>query len=217
MNLPRIYFIPGLGADYRVFKGLKDQGLEFEVLEFIPQRFGESLHHYALRMAEGIDHSQPYILGGMSLGGMLAVEIAKVHDPSLVIMISSVTTSREFPFYLQSFRYLPIHRILPAKVIKAMAPKSRPKDPEVRALLRGQRKDADPEFVKWAVHAVVNWRNREVPEQLIRLHGKRDLLFPGILCGPRIKVPKGTHTMVLSQARVVHQTLIAELEKWQPE
>ncbi len=214
MKLPPIYFIPGLGADHRVFKRLKDHGLEFEVLEFIPAVPGEDLRQYALRMAEGIDHSQPYILGGMSLGGIISVEIAKVHDPSLLLMISSVPTSREFPFYLQTFRYLPVHRILPAKFIKALAPKSRPKDPEVRELLKGQRQDADPAFVKWAVDAVVNWRNREVPEKLIRLHGTRDLLFPGVLCGPRTKVPKGTHTMILSQAEVVHQKLLHEIENF---
>lgn len=215
MNLPKIYFIPGLGADQRVFTKLKELGLEFEVIEFIEPIPGESLPDYALRLSEPIDKSQPFILGGMSLGGIMTMEIAKVLNPELIIIISSVTTSREFPFYFQTFRYLPLHRILPAKFLKRMAPQSRPKDESVRFLLKGQRRDADPHFIKWAIGAVVHWRNKEVPEHLIRLHGTRDLMFPGILCGPRTKISKGTHVMVLSKAQEVHGHLMDGLKKWQ--
>jgi surfactin synthase thioesterase subunit len=74
---PKLYLIPGMGADARLFEGLRREGLEFEVLEFIPPVKGESLREYALRMGERIDTTKPYVLGGQSLGGTMATEIAQ--------------------------------------------------------------------------------------------------------------------------------------------
>ena len=212
MSTPPLYLIPGLGADYRVFAGLKDQGLDFQVLEFIEPKKKESLREYALRLAEGIDTSQPFMLGGMSLGGIMATEIAKVHRPEMMIMLSSVPSSREIPFYFRMFRYLPIQRLMSGKFMKAVTPRSRPDDPAVKQSLRDQRIDADPAFIKWAVEAVVYWRNREIPDPMIRIHGTRDLMFPGILCGPRTKIPKGTHVMILANPGIVYQELIRQLQ-----
>ena len=78
---PKLYLIPGMGADARLFEGLRREGLEFEVLEFIPPVKGESLREYALRMGERIDTTKPYVLGGQSLGGTMATEIASVLQP----------------------------------------------------------------------------------------------------------------------------------------
>ncbi len=207
-----IYLIPGLGADYRVFAGLKDQGLQFEVLDFVDPDPKEPLADYSLRLAQQIDTSKPFVLGGMSLGGMMATEIAKVHPPEKLLLISSVPTSGEIPFYLRASRYIPVHRLFKGTHIKKYFPRSKPKDEQILALLRAQREDADPFFLEWAIRAVLKWRNREIPPDMVRLHGTRDILFPGFLCGPRIKISKGKHVMVLVQAEEVYQLIAEELE-----
>lgn len=217
-DYPKIYLIPGLGGDYRLFTGLREEGLQFEVLEFIAPVKGESLVEYAGRLSQGIDQSQPFMVGGVSLGGIMALEVARYVSPEKIILISSVKNSREFPFYLQMFRYLPLYRPFSGEFYKKHAPRdSRKGMPAYKYdLLDAMRTDADPVFVKWAVNAVVNWKRRETPENVIHIHGTRDLMFPGMLLGPRHKIPKGRHVMVLSQADEV-MALLRELIPIPPE
>ena len=212
MKLPRTYFIPGLGADRRLFKGLRRQGWEFEVLEFMAPEKDETLESYGKRMAQRIDDSEPFLLGGVSLGGMVSMEACKHVRPEHVILISSVKNRRELPFYFKAFRYLPVQKALPAHWFKLIAPKNPfPMAADDRAILEGMRRDMDFEFVKWAVNAVVNWRNKEVPENLIHIHGTRDLMFPPVLLGEHTKLKKGSHVMVLDRAEDLYQMLLDEL------
>lgn len=217
MKLPRTYLIPGLGADRRLFRGLEEAGMEFEVLEFIDPKPQESLAEYGARMAQRIDPNEPFLLGGVSLGGMISMEVAKHVQPEKLILISSVKTSREFPFYFRAFRYLPVQRAIPANWLRLLAPRNPFKmEAYKRKILLDMRREMDPRFIKWAINAAVQWRNAEVPDQIIHLHGTRDLMFPGILLGKRTKLPRGSHVMVLNRAEEVrdalHQALRMETE-----
>jgi pimeloyl-ACP methyl ester carboxylesterase len=209
---PKIYLIPGLGGDGRLFTGLKEEGLEFEVLEFIDPIPGESIHEYAGRLSQGIDPGEPFVVGGVSLGGIISLEVARHTRPERVLLISSVKSSRELPLYFKMFRYLPVHRAISGEFYKKYAPRdSRKGIPEYKfKILNDMRMEADPRFVEWAVNAVVHWKRREVPENVIHIHGTRDLMFPGLFLGPRHKVPGGRHVMVLAQADEV-TLLVREL------
>jgi pimeloyl-ACP methyl ester carboxylesterase len=216
---PKLYFIPGMGADGRLFEGLKREGLEFEVIEFIPPIKGESLREYALRLAEKIDTSKPFVLGGQSLGGVMATEIAQVLKPEKLILISSVKHSREFPFYYKLGRYLPVHRLFSGRWFVQHGPRARVRHlPEwQRDILKGMRRDANAEFVEWAVNAVVNWRSVGASKRLalesgclkvgnidcLHIHGTRDLVLPGVFVRGRIKVRHGQHVMVLTHAKEI--------------
>jgi len=63
----KIYAIPGLGADKRVFEYLH---LDYELvaLEWIQPQKRENLKNYALRLAKSIDTSEPYGILGVSFG-----------------------------------------------------------------------------------------------------------------------------------------------------
>ncbi|MEM0995614.1 MAG: alpha/beta hydrolase [Bacteroidota bacterium] len=210
---PKIYLIPGLGADGRLFTGLREAGLEFEVLEFIPPHKGESLHDYAGRLAAPIDATQPFIIGGVSLGGILSVEVAFHKRPAQVLLISSVKNSREFPFYFKLNRYLRLHRLFSGKFFKRFAPRDprRGMAPYKCEILDQMRRDADPWFVQWAVDAVIHWRRKEAPTDTLHIHGTRDLMFPGLLLGERHKIRKGSHVMVLNREPEIMEILRAEL------
>ncbi|MEM7036218.1 MAG: alpha/beta hydrolase [Bacteroidota bacterium] len=210
---PKIYFVPGLGADRRLFMELRNEGLHFEVLEFIPHLKGESLRDYAHRLAAGIDASQPHILGGVSLGGMMATEIARITQPEKLILISTVKNSREFPFYLKTFRYLPLYRLVSGRFLVRHAPRERRKNllPAHADALDGMREDADPEFVKWAIGAVLNWRRGGQPEHAVHIHGTKDRLFPGWHMGERVRIKGGSHVMVLTHAAEIVAKIRAHL------
>ena len=92
-----IYCISGLGANEKVFQFLD---LSFAKPVFIKWLFplkNETLPQYALRLKEDfIDEPDPIIIG-LSLGGMIAVEIAKTIPSARVILISSAKTKKENP------------------------------------------------------------------------------------------------------------------------
>ena len=74
----KAYFIPGLAADKRVFRHIQLPGNFTPVfLEWIAPIKDETLPQYAYRLAEQIEINEPFIIIGLSFGGMLAVEIAK--------------------------------------------------------------------------------------------------------------------------------------------
>lgn len=208
---PKLYLVPGLGADARLMAGLREEGLEFEVLEHIPPLPRESMKDYARRMVAGINTQQPFILGGVSLGGIMSVEMARHLQPEKVLLISSVKSSREIPIYFKLFRYLPLHRLVSGTTLKKYAPKDSRKGfpPHKYQLLEDMRTDASPELIEWAVDAVINWKNRQAPENLVHIHGSRDLMFPPFFLNSYISIPKGRHVMVLAKADKV----AAEIKK----
>src|SRR5205807_907128 len=57
-------------------------------LPFLPR---ESLQDYARRVAASLDPTPPFILAGLSFGGMLALEVATHLRPQAVIAISAAT------------------------------------------------------------------------------------------------------------------------------
>lgn len=206
---PRIYLISGLGGDGRLFEGLSQHGLDFEVIDFLRPEKNETFRHYAERMAEPIDQSQPFIIGGVSFGGMLSTEIAKFTEPEKVILISTVKHKREFPFYLKTFRYLPVYKLFSGEFIKKIAPVAhhRKIGMENRRLIDAQKRDADPKFVEWAIHQAVWYRNTEIPENAVHIHGGSDPLFPPFLIRDKISIKGGSHVMVLSKAELVYQEI----------
>lgn len=115
---PTLYLIPGYSADGRVFGGLARQGLEFEVLEHPVPYKNETLEAYVRRIGEGIDTSKPFYLGGLSMGGMITVELCKYLNPEKIILISTTKDEAEFPWYIQLNRWLPLWRITPAVLLK---------------------------------------------------------------------------------------------------
>src|SRR5262245_33260701 len=74
---PRLIMLPGLGADARL---LTPQAAAFPGLvtpAWIEPKRNESLPDYAARFAATFALSQDTIIGGVSFGGMVALEIAR--------------------------------------------------------------------------------------------------------------------------------------------
>ena len=88
----QIYFMPGLGANSKIFEhiSLPKDRFDIHLLEWkIPVSKDESIQDYAQRMAEEIKHQNPVLLG-VSFGGVLVQEIAKIIAVEKVILVSSI-------------------------------------------------------------------------------------------------------------------------------
>ena len=85
-----IYLFPGQGADARQFKHLElPRGYDTVHISYpVPEKY-ENLTAFASRFIKEIDQSKPYILMGVSLGGMICTELSDTLSPLLTILISS--------------------------------------------------------------------------------------------------------------------------------
>lgn len=203
----KVYFISGLGADKRVFNNIHlNNDFEPEYLEWIEPQKSETLKDYALRLALRINFKEPFAIVGLSMGGMIAVEIAKHYSVSKLILLSSVPTSNELPFLYRMSLHLKFHRMVPTSVFKSASILKwifNTESLENKKLMRQIIRDADTNFVKWALNAIVMWKNEEVPEQLFHIHGDDDFLLPLKNTHATHVIKGGSHMMVLNQAEEV--------------
>ena len=115
----RVYFISGLGADKRAFYKIKlPQGYQAVFLDWIVPLAGESFPDYAKRFSQSIKQDEEFVLIGLSFGGMLASEIAKIVSPKKLIIISSLSSYKELPWYFKLAGKLGIHRIISPSLYK---------------------------------------------------------------------------------------------------
>ena len=99
-----IYCIPGLGADEKCFQYLDLSFVQPVFINWIQPFKNETLHDYAMRIKQQFIHDENPVIFGLSLGGMIAVEIAKAIPSAKVIIISSAKTKNEIPFYWKIFQ-----------------------------------------------------------------------------------------------------------------
>src|SRR5450432_382034 len=118
----KVYFVSGLAADGRVFKNIQlPAHCEPVYLEWIDPLKKESLKSYALRLAESINANVPFALIGLSMGGMISAEIAGRYKPVITILISSVPSSKQLPFYFKAAGKLRLHKMVPVSLVKSAA------------------------------------------------------------------------------------------------
>ena len=85
----KIYAIPGLGADHRLYNRIDIPGVELIAFDWPEMREGASLADYAEELSKKVDRSGPFCLMGVSMGGMVAVELARIVSPKRTFLISS--------------------------------------------------------------------------------------------------------------------------------
>jgi len=210
-----VYCIPGLGADRRVFARLQlPEGFQSVYMDWIPPEKGESLSAYARRMASSINQEEPFVLLGLSMGGMVAVEIAAQIKPILVVLLSSIPTSKHLPFYYRWAGVLQLPRLVPIRLIRAGALVKRifvSEAAEDKKLVQQMIHDSDPAFIRWAMQAIVHWKGNPQPEFLLHIHGTADGLLPVRFTLPTHLIKDAGHLMVLTHATAVNEILKKEL------
>lgn len=213
-----VYLIPGLGGDKRMYAGQLAKFPDTKVLEFIDPLPKESISSYAKRLAEGINTKEEFILVGVSLGGILAQEIAVHYPPKKTIIISSVKTTEELPVWMRIFKYIPIPKLIPGSLylwmfmiliwFKTIGSKSN----HILANLKNMARDANPKFVYWAANQVVRWKNPIHDFKAYHIHGNRDYLFPMYrIKNLDIRIEGGTHAMILTHVLKINEALKREL------
>ena len=147
---------------------------------------------------------------------MLACELARLRNPLKTIIISSIASSDELPWYFKRAGRFGLHRYVPIKFLKAatvlknmMGAASR----EDKAIIINYAKYADPDLVRWSLHAIVNWEQHERLHGIVHLHGSSDLMLPIRYTRPDYVIKNGGHLMVFNRAEEVNRILNEVLER----
>lgn len=207
----KAYFISGMAADSRVFKHIRlPEGYEAVFLEWIEPLPDESLPSYALRLAKGIDRSEPFALIGLSFGGMIATEIARQFPPAMTILISSIPVSAELPFYFRMAARLRLHQLVPISLLKAAAAAKRfftKERNEDKKLIVQAIRESDPNMIRWSMNAILNWKNDFIPQPVCHIHGTHDEVLPIRFTHPTHTIRRAGHMLVMTEASQVNEII----------
>ncbi|WP_316737624.1 alpha/beta hydrolase [Pedobacter aquatilis] len=205
-GLINAYFISGLGADKRIFNKINiNKNVNIIHVNWIEPFKNETLPDYANRLSKIIDNSKPFILVGVSFGGMLATEIAKITTPLATIAISTTISSHHLPQMYQLAGRLNILRFIPSKLLKSSNKLTQNyffgvHGEEEKLLLKNIVNDTDPKFLKWAIGSIITWKNSIKPKNLYHIHGTNDKILYSKNSKPDYLINNGTHFMVYQNA-----------------
>ena len=232
-GMKTLYCISGLGADQRIFSELAVPGMTLIPLQWILPLQDESIGAYAARMLQQVPGSaglpakipgegigdmdakdamsvRPCFLG-VSFGGMMAIEMARLCPGAEVILVSSVKSRRELPLWMRLAGSLRLNRLMPLRPPRWPWMEDKilgTTNVKERDLVNEFRKTADPHYIRWAIAQVLNWRNEWRPPVCYHIHGNRDRTFPIRRIRPTHVVQGGGHFMIFSQAKEMNEILL---------
>ena len=217
---PILVFLPGIGANHRLFKHQVAAFPNSYAADWIDILSTESLEEYAVRLADAIRTelekrpSAPVIVCGVSLGGMIAPYVARQLNAVGCILLCSIRGPKEFPqwgyldwivsrhcFPLRIARIFALQ--LGAKLLLLMPGLKR----RFIELEVGQQMTEMPtrRFAGLS-RMMFDWafRRREEIEapvfsgETLQIHGTRDPLLPIRLTTPDVRIEGGRHTLPLT-------------------
>ena len=186
-------------------------GYQLEHVLWLTPEKDEPLEVYAKRMASQIKDTNP-ILMGLSFGGMLCIEIAKLITVEKVILISSIPSFNELPLWMKAAGKLKLNKLVPIHAYtKVLEPVQNyfigAKTENEKEMVRRYRKSVSQQYLDWAVNAIFNWKNNWQPAKLYHIHGDADRIFPLKKLQPDYVVKGGNHFMIFSKAGEVNEYL----------
>lgn len=212
----KLYLVSGLGADFRVFNNLKIPGVSTHVIEWMIPEPDESMQAYVMRLMPQIDEQQPVYLLGVSFGGIIAQELAKIIPCEKVFIVSSVKSREEYRPTLKLVRYMRVDRLLPGEWLKYFGKIFGPfffsiTSTQEKQLLRSIMNETEVKFLTWAINQIMSWQG-DNDNQSIHIHGTSDRIFPVRYLGQYHSIDQGGHFMIYNQSEVIAKLINQELD-----
>ncbi|MCK5694193.1 MAG: alpha/beta hydrolase [Bacteroidales bacterium] len=207
-----IYLFPGQGSDERLFKHLVlPAGYDTVHISYpVPDKH-ETLATYAMRFIDEMDLSAPYILVGVSLGGMICTELSDTLSPLRTILISSAKTTHELPGRYTFQKHFRLNRIIPkrmtkggARLLQGIVEPDRKHDKET---FKDMLKAKDPLYLKRTVDMIINWDRTSYSDKIIHIHGDKDHTIPIKNVRYDYLMEEGSHMMMITRAGEINQII----------
>ncbi len=217
-----LYCIPGLGLDHRLFGKLNLPSAELHPIDWIKPEGKETIKDYAKRLASVIPEDEEVSLLGVSLGGIMSIEIAQIRKVKKLYLISTVKSAAEMPKYMAWLDRLPEQSKTAAKFAIEASITLKPfydrATAEGNELFHKMVRSANIDFINWGVKAIAKWKGIEALETpFLHLHGTEDLVFPIKNIDQALTIKGGTHYTIYNEAEkisnIVEKDLRLELTK----
>lgn len=211
-----VYLLPGQGSDKRIFDSLsfKNPYTIKHIAYEIPSK-GISMKEYAKSIAPQIDTSQKFILIGVSLGGMICMELNEILNPEKVIIISSAKSRKELPYRYRFQKTVPIYSMVPAKLLlagaKFLQPIVEPDRNKNKATFKSMLASKDPVYIKRTIEMIIRWDRESMENNVIHIHGDKDHTLPIEKVQADYIIKNGSHMMTLTRHKDVNEILNREL------
>lgn len=215
-NMKKIYCLSGLGADEKIFMKLRVKNTELVHISWPDYDEHDELPCYAQKVAAMLPDNNPILLG-VSLGGMIGVEVCKIKAIKKLILISSAKTKSEMPPYDGLFGKLMKSKVLPTLLYKmpnmVLMEKFGVESDEDEAMLKWVLRDSDGRFMKWAMRAIALWENETYIEPVAHIHGRQDKMILAENVSADEWIEDGGHMMIYNRADIVSRFIEREIEK----
>ncbi|MFK7756738.1 MAG: hypothetical protein AB8B53_07385 [Flavobacteriales bacterium] len=206
-----VYLIPGMGTDQRIMAGFDfGENVKHVLVEWPENAMEhEGLKGLARSIATQIDTTQKFILLGVSMGGMLSMELTQIVNPEAVILVSSVKSSKELPFKYKLGRVIPLHLLLTEKRLIKKAENEKTwreiESEELRNLYADMLKKCGSRFLKWQMSSIVNWKfkDQKVPCEIFHIHGDYDKVLPMRKTSANRVISGATHKLIANGRDVI--------------
>lgn len=208
-----VYLIPGMGTDHHVFHNFKFDTTKVNPVKIKWQDFDKctGLDEYAKLLTRQIDTTEAFSIVGVSMGGMLAMEMAQLISPKSVVLISSVQSSDDLPFKVKLAKIFPIYKLLGRMSFEFIAKNKKTykeiDDPRDKLIYREMMENTGVDFYKWQIHSIVNWQFEEKDHNfpILHIHGSRDKTLPLKNVNADITIDQGTHKLTINQSDLLIQ------------
>lgn len=212
-----IYFVPGLAAGSEIFRNIKlPDNYEVHILEWLIPEKGESLKAYAKRMAVRVKEKNA-ILIGVSFGGVVAQEMSDFLKLKKLIIISSVKSKDELPRRMKLASFTKAYKLIPTSLVLSTDDLTKysigPKTKKRLSLYQEYLHVRDKHYLDWALEKMITWDRKEKFENVVHIHGEKDIVFPIKYIDSCEVIKGGTHVMILNKGREISQKLLEIFEE----
>ena len=210
--------MPGLAASSLVFENinLKNSKYQLHRLDWIQPKKNESINSYCKRLSKKIKHKEPILLG-VSFGGIIVQELDKILNVKKLIIVSSVKTHHEYPVVFKIARDYQLNNALPFGMfdnfVKFSLKLNINKLYKRIDLAERYLTERDERYLEWAVWSLLNWKQGEIREDIIHIHGDKDKVFPINNISNCIKIKGGKHEMIILRAKWFNENLVSLIEE----
>lgn len=205
---PPIILLPGMGAGGRLLRLQRDALPSLCTPDWIDPREREPLNIYARRFADRIAPAKQCFVGGVSFGGIVALEMAAHLHAEACFLIASVRSRNELPWPIRMLR--PIARLGPNGLGRAATCITRAMAPLLPAralghLIRLSRPESA--FLRWASWAVLTWRpSAELARlRVYQIHGSADRTLPLSNTQPDVIIAGAGHLLPITHPDAISE------------
>jgi len=200
-----IYLLAGQGADERLFKNLDfPEQYNVNYIKYSVPTSEKSLAEYACTLSNQIDQSKPFILIGVSLGGMIATEMCDFMSPEKTIIIASAKNANELPKSFNFQKKVPLYKLAGKRNVKwgarFLQPIVEPDRRKEKDTFKAMLKDKDPEFLLRTIPMIMTWEREQSCDDIIHIHGTKDHTIPFKNVQSDYQIDGGSHMMTLTES-----------------